>query len=102
MVFRDIQTSHYKFTPLHIAALSDIENVVTSVLIYKGASIEAKNALNQTALHIAAQNGFTETVITLLFEGRLDFSLSGNTSINSRVALLNKKSRIITSLSGST
>ena len=33
---RDIPTTYYKFTPLHIAALSDVENVAASVLIYKG------------------------------------------------------------------
>ena len=34
--------------------------------------------------------------------GRLDFSLTGNTSLNLRVALLKKKSRIITSTYGNT
>ena len=69
---KDIQTENSKSTPLHVAASCDDETVVTSLLIHKGASANAKMDNHQTPLHIAAEGGFIKTVITLLFEGEAD------------------------------
>ena len=61
-------TSKHHYTPLHVAAIQD-NAVVTRFLILKKAQIEAVNDKNQTALHLAAQSGSINNVITLMYDG---------------------------------
>ena len=58
-------TSEYGYTPLHVAAVQD-NAVVTTLLIQKKANTEALNDKKQTALHLAAQSGSVNSVITLM------------------------------------
>ena len=63
-----IKTKEHKFTPLHVAA--SCNNAISArLLISKGANANAKNDEDKTPLHIASQEGYIKTVITLLFEG---------------------------------
>ena len=61
-------TSEYGYTPLHVAAVQD-NAVVTTLLIQKKANTEALNDKKQTALHLAAQSGSVNSVITLMYDG---------------------------------
>ena len=63
-------TEKEKVTPLHVAASKDDDTRAASLLMKKGADVEAKNSKGQTALHIAARCGSIKTVILLLFDGK--------------------------------
>ena len=63
-------TEKEKVTPLHVAASKDDDTRAASLLMKKGANVEAKNSKGQTALHIAARCGSIKTVILLLFDGK--------------------------------
>ena len=43
-------------SPLHVAATNGYD-VITGMLIEKGACVKVKNEVKQTALHVAASNG---------------------------------------------
>ena len=65
------ETEKQKVTPLHVAAaINDNWGAIpSSLLIQKGADVEAKNSKGQTALHIAARCGSIKNVMILLFDG---------------------------------
>ena len=97
---KDIQTSKYKFTPLHVAVSCDDETLATSLLIRKEANTEMKNANNQTPLHIASYFGFINNVITLLFEGNanvtaLDLDESKQFLLNNKYKKKDSKSFVL-------
>ena len=68
-------TSEYGYTPLHVAAVQD-NTVVTTLLIQKKAKTEALNDKNQTALHLAAQNGSINNVIMLMYDGNAKLNVT--------------------------
>jgi ankyrin repeat protein len=57
------------FTPLHVASTLECKAIPTSILINKGANVEATDFEDKTPLHIAAQNGCTYKVMALLYDG---------------------------------
>ena len=66
------ETEKQKVTPLHVAAAID-DNwgaIPSSLLMQKGADVEAENSKGQTALHIAARCGSIKNVMILLFDGK--------------------------------
>ena len=63
-------TNRYRWHPLHFAAAAGNIGLVR-VLLHLGASVDARNGLNQTALHVAVGNGFHE-VAALLVAGGAD------------------------------
>ena len=63
-------TEKEKVTPLHVAASKDDDTRAASLLMKKGADVEAENSKGRTALHIAARCGSIKTVILLLFDGK--------------------------------
>ena len=66
-----IQTKASLFTPLHVASVEE-EPKCISVLIRNEADVNARNSFGQSPLHIAAQHGSMNNVITLIFEGDAD------------------------------
>ena len=63
------ETEEEKATPLHVAAAKDDDTRAASLLIKKGADVDAENSKGQTALHIAARCGSIKNVMILLFDG---------------------------------
>ena len=63
-------TEKEKVTPLHVAAAKDDDTRAASLLMQKGAEVEAENSKGQTALHIAARCGSIKNVMILLFDGK--------------------------------
>ena len=89
------QTSKFKYTPLHVAAVHDNTTVctmtVTSFLIQKKANIEAQNDKDQTALHLSAKSGLFNNVITLMYNGNAKLTtLDNNQDTPLHVAKTNK------------
>ncbi|MEW6616208.1 MAG: ankyrin repeat domain-containing protein [Thermodesulfobacteriota bacterium] len=57
-------------TPLHYAAMSDVDNVdIVRLLLDRGANINAKSDTGRTALHYAANNGHVYIVRLLIDRG---------------------------------
>ena len=67
----NIKTDSSIFTPLHVASVEEEPRCI-SVLIRNEADVNARNSFGQTPLHIAAQHGSINNVITLIFEGDAD------------------------------
>ena len=67
----NIQTKTSGFMPIHVASIQSDTRGITS-LIHKQAKVNARNALGQTALHLAAEEGLYNNVITLMFKGDAD------------------------------
>ena len=67
----NIQTKASLFTPLHVASVEE-EPKCISLLIRNEADVNARNSFGQSPLHIAAQHGSINNVITLIFEGDAD------------------------------
>ena len=63
-------TEKEKVTPLHVAAAIDDDTRAASLLMKKGADVEAENSKGETALHIAARCGSIKNVMILLFDGK--------------------------------
>ena len=57
------------FTPLHVASTLECKAIPTSILINKGANVEATDFEDKTPLHIASKNGCTYKVMALLYDG---------------------------------
>ena len=75
----NIQTKTSGFMPIHVASIQSDPRGITA-LIHKQAEVNARNALGQTALHLAAEEGLYSNVITLMFEGDADiFALDNKT-----------------------
>ena len=61
-------TNRYHWRPLHFAAASG--NIgLARVLLHLGARVDARNGLNQTALHLAVSHGFPEVAALLVQKG---------------------------------
>ena len=67
----NIQTKTSEFMPIHVASIQSDTRGITA-LIHKQAKVNARNALGQTALHLAAEEGLYNNVITLMFKGDAD------------------------------
>ncbi|KAK3104827.1 hypothetical protein FSP39_011109 [Pinctada imbricata] len=63
------------FNVLQWAVLKKSSSAVDFILSRKKDVIEAKTADGQTALHIAASNGFVEIVSALIFKGKCDINV---------------------------
>ena len=73
----NIQTKTSGFMPIHVASIQSDTRGITA-LIHKQAEVNARNALGQTALHLAAEEGLFNNVITLMFEGDADIFVLDN------------------------
>ena len=73
----NIQTKTSGFMPIHVASIQSDTRGITA-LIHKQAEVNARNALGQTALHLAAEEGLFNNVITLMFEGDADVFVLDN------------------------
>uniref|UniRef100_A0A1X7UF55 Uncharacterized protein n=1 Tax=Amphimedon queenslandica TaxID=400682 RepID=A0A1X7UF55_AMPQE len=62
--------AHDEGTPLHYAARSGSETIVT-ILVKNGADVNAKNKVQETPLHYAAGSG-SETIVTILVKNGAD------------------------------
>jgi cytohesin len=60
-------------TPLHLAALDDLSDIVYS-LLYFGANPNVQDCDGDTPLHIACQNG-SEYTIQILLENNVDTTI---------------------------
>ena len=67
----NIKTDSSLFTPLHVASVEEEPRCI-SVLIRNEADVNARNSFGQTPLHIAAQHGSMNNLITLIFQGDAD------------------------------
>ena len=59
-----------RFSPLHIASISDKNVIAVQFLIKKMAKVENTDFEGKTALHVAARNGCIKNVIALVFDGK--------------------------------
>jgi ankyrin repeat protein len=56
------RTTKEGVTPLHMAALGRYVETTVRVLVELGSEVNARNPMGRTALHVAAQKGFLETI----------------------------------------